>query len=258
MLKQSLVLFFALITPAGFACAEDVLAVKERGEGLHKETGALSDGTTVRYTVLVPKGYKAGKKGQKKLPLVLALHYGGRVTPFYGAGLVKGLIGPAFKKLNAIIVAPDSLGFGWRGGKDEKYVLALLAGIEKAYSVDKKREIVSGFSMGGMGSWYFAGKYPKRFSAMVAVAGRPLSKNIKIPVFAIHSKIDKVVPFAPTEAWMNELKKKGHNAKLLVLEDLKHYEVSKYIPATKKSVAWILKVWKSADKAKKPSKKRFY
>lgn len=258
MFKQTLVLFLALLTPVGFAFAEDAIPVKERGEGLHRETGVLSDGTKIRYSVLVPKGYKAGTKGQKKLPLVLALHYGGRVTPFYGSGLINGLIGPAFKKLNAIIVAPDSLGFGWRGGKDESYVLALLAGMEKAYAIDKKREIVTGFSMGGMGSWYFAGKYPKRFSAMVAVAGRPLSKNIKIPVFAVHSKIDKVVKFGPTEAWMKELKNKGHNAELLVLENLKHYEVSSYITPTKKCIPWILKVWADADKAKKSGKKKFY
>lgn len=256
MVKQSLVLILALMAPTGIAFADDAISVKERGEGLHKETGVLADGTKIRYTVLVPKGYKTGKKGQKKLPLVLALHYGGRVTPFYGAGLVKALVGPALKDLNAIIVAPDSLGYGWRGGKDESYVLALLAGVEKAYSVDKKREIVAGFSMGGMGSWYFAGKYPKRFSAMVAVAGRPLSKNIKIPVFAVHSTIDKVVPFGPTQSWMKELKKRGHNAELLVLNNLKHYEVSGYVASMKKSVPWILKVWKNGGKAKKPTKKK--
>lgn len=251
MLKKSILALTLLLSMTSFAYAEESISVKARKTGVHKETAVLSDGTKVRYTISVPDGYKAGQK----VPLVLALHYGGRVTPFYGAGLVKALVGPAFKTLNAIIVAPDSLGYGWRGGKDEAYVMALLNGIEKAYSVDKKRVIVTGFSMGGMGSWYFAGKYPKRFSAMVAVAGRPLSKNIKIPVFAIHSKADKVVPIGPTERWMSELKKKGHNAEFLVLESLKHYSVGRYVDSLKKSIPWIQKVWKSP---KKKGKKALY
>ena len=41
------------------------------------------------------------------------------------------------------------------------------------HAVDMKRIAVTGFSVGGTGSWHFAAKYPERFSAAIPVAGRP-------------------------------------------------------------------------------------
>ena len=40
-----------------------------------------------RYTLAIPDGYT----GQEPTPLIVSLHYGGRVTPFYGRGLVEFL-----------------------------------------------------------------------------------------------------------------------------------------------------------------------
>jgi predicted peptidase len=255
VLKQIMTFLCVLPFMTGLAHGKDkALAVKARGPGLHREKATLADGTTVRFTVSVPKGYKPGKKSQPKLPLILALHYGGKVTPFYGAGLVKHLVGEGFAKLKGIIVAPDSLGDAWRGGRDERAVIALLDGVMKAYSIHSKRVIVTGFSMGGAGAWYFALKYPERFSALVPVAGRPTGENLKIPVFAIHSTADKVVPIGPAKALITALKKKGHNARIVISTKLKHFDVSSYARHLKESVTWIRAVWKTADKAEKAKK----
>lgn len=240
-----LLLPLLLLIPTSLEAGE-VIAVTTREPGLHKETSALADGTKVRYTVSVPKGFSRGKRSKVKYALVLALHYGGEVTPFYGAGLIQGLVEPGLKGLGAIIVAPDSLGDQWQGGKDERYILALLDGFHKAYPIDPKRVVVTGFSMGGIGTWYYALKYPKRFSAAVPIAGQPTGKGLKIPVFAIHSRRDATIAIEPTETRIKALEKKGHNAKIKILTDLEHFAVPSYAKHLKDVVPWLKKLWKPA------------
>src|SRR5206468_3374899 len=72
--------------------------------GVRELTTRLPDGMIVRYTISVPEGYDP----KKPVPLVIALHYAGRVEPFYGHGILDGLVGPAFAGLGAIVVAPDA------------------------------------------------------------------------------------------------------------------------------------------------------
>ena len=73
--------------------------------GIHEMT--LDNGQ--RYTIAIPEGYT----GEQAVPLIIALHYGGTVTPFYGLGLLEGLVEPALRDLGAIIVAPDATAGAW-------------------------------------------------------------------------------------------------------------------------------------------------
>src|SRR3954468_1352684 len=89
--------------------------------GVHEQTAALPGGGTLRYTISVPGGYDP----EEQVPLVVALHDGGEVTPFCGRGMVDGLVGPAFADLGAVIVAPDSLGDDWTTDENEQAVVWL-------------------------------------------------------------------------------------------------------------------------------------
>ena len=77
---------------------------------------------TQRYTLQLPPNYVQ----DRAFPLVMALHWGGPVSPFYGRGLLEGLVAPGLAKLGAIIAAPDCLGQGWTNGVSETAVLSLL------------------------------------------------------------------------------------------------------------------------------------
>src|SRR4029079_13035095 len=98
-------------------------------------------------------------------------------------------------------------------------VNALLDMVMARYAIDKKKVVVTGFSMGGAGSWHFADKFPERFTAVVPVAGRPpaSASGWRLPVLAIHSRDDRVAPIGPTEARIAELQQTGVNAKLIPL-----------------------------------------
>ena len=156
------------------------------------------------------------------------------------------LIGPALAELGAIILAPDSVRGNWSSPENERAVNALLEMILAHYSIDKKKVVVTGFSMGGTGSWHFAEKFPERFSAAIPVAGRPpaSASGWRLPVLAIHSRDDQVVPFNPAEARIAELQKAGVNAKLISLTGITHYETYRFKDALRQAVPWLREVWK--------------
>jgi hypothetical protein len=186
--------------------------------GLHNLELPRADGPAIRYAISIPDNYSPGTP----VPLILALHFGVRGGDAAGAGgdVVQILIGPALSELGAIIVAPDSVRGDWSSPENEKAVNALL---------DMVLE-----------------KFPERFSAAIPVAGRPPSSpsGWRLPVLAIHSYNDQVVPFAPTEVRIAELQKAGVNAKLIPLTGVTHYETHRFAGALRQAIPWLREVWK--------------
>jgi len=209
--------------------------------GVHIDTMPLANGLTLRYAISIPKNYSTSNN----VPLVLALHYGG--SPNGAAqGVMLTLAQPALGDLGAIIVAPESLGGAWNTAQNERGVSALLEAVQTAYRIDTKKVAVTGFSMGGTGVWFFAGKYPERFSAAVPVAGTPppSAGNWKTPVFAVHSRSDEIVPIGPTETRIRELQKIGVPAELTALNGISHHETQRFVDGLRRAVPWLQGIWK--------------
>jgi predicted peptidase len=212
--------------------------------GLHELTLARAGEPAIGYAISIPPTYSPSTP----VPLILALHFGvgDRDATGVGADVVKGLIGPALVGLGAIIVAPDSVRGNWSSGENEKAVNALLDMVMAHYAIDKKRVAVTGYSMGGTGSWHLAEKFPERFSAAIPIASRPPASAAgwRLPVLAIHSRDDQVVPFDPAAARIAELQKVGVNAKLIALTGLAHYDVGRFRDPLGQAVPWLREVWK--------------
>ena len=104
--------------------------------------------------------------------------------------------------------------------------------------------------MGGAGAWHIAEKYPDYFSAVVPVSGRPPASiaEWRLPVLAVHSRNDQVVPFGPTEARIAELQKAGKRAELIALTGITHYETYRFVDGLRQAVPWLRQIWKQADK----------
>ena len=225
-----LMCFLALLSIASGASAQTI----------HDEVLSQQDGPSIHYAISVPRDYR-----REPVPLILALHFGGDPR---GAGhaMLQILIQPAFGDLGAVIVAPDSVDGRWSTPANERAVNALIAAVEKNYAIDQKKVIVTGFSMGGQGTWYWGDKYPDRFSAAVPLSGTPTpsAATWRIPVFAIHSRDDQVQPIGPTEQRIAELKKRGVNAQIVVLSGIQHFETYKFVDGLRQAVPWIREVWK--------------
>ena len=214
--------------------------------GLHELTLTRAGEPGIGYAISIPPSYSPFPS--TPVPLILALHYGignGDSTGV-GADLVKGIIGPALKELGAIIIAPDSVRGNWSTSENEKAVNVLLDMVMAQYAIDKNRVAVTGYSMGGTGSWHLAEKFPERFSAVLPMASRPPASAVgwRLPVLAIHSRDDQVVPFDPAAARIAELQKAGVNARLIALTGIAHYEAGRFREPLREAVPWLQEVWK--------------
>ena len=239
------IMTFALLSvfPIG-AAAQGVGNPPVFAPGLHELTLARAGEPGIGYAISIPPSYSPSTPA----PLILALHYGigSRDSTGVGADLVKGIIGPALEELGAIIVAPESVRGNWSTSENEKAVNALLDMVMARYAIDKKRVAVTGYSMGGTGSWHLAEKFPERFSAVLPIASRPPASAVgwRLPVLAIHSRDDQVQPFDPAAARIAELQKAGVNARLIALTGIAHYEAGLFREPLRQAVPWLQEVWK--------------
>lgn len=233
------VLFAMVLAPPGVN-AQTEASAPTTTPGIHE---MMLPGEGRRYTLAIPNGYT----GQEPVPLIVSLHYGGTVTPFYGRGLVETLLAPALGSLGAIIVAPDSAAGGWANPTSEQHVLELLDYIDAHYNIDTDRTLITGYSMGGGGTWYLAPRHPERFRAAIVMAGRPQADSTSFdwesPIYVIHSTDDQVVPFDSTETTVERLRGQGASIELVVVDGISHYEIPRYRPYLAAAVPWIQRAW---------------
>ena len=218
------------------------MAVLARQPGIHEQVFSQCH---LRYTIAIPAGYVV----QQATPLVLALHYAGPVTPFYGKGILTGLVEPALQELGALIVAPDCRHESWANPHSESDIVELLAYLEDNYALDARRILVTGYSLGGAGTWYLAARNQSRFSAAIPMAGWPQPDSVhvrwEIPLYIIHSRQDEVVPFEQTEQLVRRLQASGTAIEYMWLQDVTHYETGHLVEPLRATLPWIQKVWKT-------------
>lgn len=210
--------------------------------GIHQQTLRNRDGMILRFTISVPVDYSKGTLH----PLVVALHYGGTVTPFYGRGILERLVAPALAPLNAVIVAPDSISGRWTNTTNEAAVMDIVDRLVTTYEIDTKKLLVTGYSMGGQGAWYLAGRNQDRFSAAIPISARPYDGiSWKIPLYVIHSRQDEVIPFDLTRRFVESLHARGADVRLATVEGITHYETSRFLEALRGAIPWIRRVFDS-------------
>lgn len=196
-----------------------------------------------RYTIAVPMG----DSDQKPVPLILALHFAGHGIPYYGRLLLEELVVPALRDLGALIVAPDCTASSWCDPQSEADVLDLLDFVLAHYAVNAEKILVTGYSMGGNGTWYLAARHPDRFSAAVVMSGWPPEGvariNWKVPLYVIHSQDDEFIPLEPTRFTVNSLLERGAEVEFRILEGITHFDMYRYIEPLKSVIPWIDSLW---------------
>ena len=204
-----------------------------------------------RYTISVPHGYVS----EKSVPLILVLHYAGHGIPFYGEMILQEIIKPALGELDPIIVSPDCPAKYWHQPESEQLIFDLLNTIQEKYNIDPERILITGYSLGGMGTWHYAGRYPERFTAAIVMAGAPpeeaLGFDWRIPLMVIHGRDDEVLPLHETQEIVMQLEKQGVDIEFRILENVTHYETSYFVVALRNAIPWLLETWKRKGAPKK-------
>lgn len=234
-----------------------------------RRTLALDDGSVLRYSLIVPPTVAIGGA---PLPLVLVLHYSAptdSTPPNYGEEILERLVRPALGDLRAVVVAPDAPERGWTNARSERAVLALLAHLRATISVDERRTLVTGFSAGGMGAWYFVSRHSELFRAALPVASFPMLREgrgaadretqlramdadtagtwtapfRRVPMYIIHSEQDEVLPFSAVERAVAVLRAHGATAELVRLHGVTHGQTRAYVESVRAAVPWIERQW---------------
>ncbi len=207
-------------------------------------------GKVLRYGLSIPEGLTADKAA----PLVIALHYGGPVSPYYGKSYMSLLVEPGLEKLKAIIAAPDCPAGQWNNPPSETAVLELVKHLKKNYSIDENRVVLTGFSLGGIGTYYLAARHPDLFSAAIPMAAdtdRETAKLLKdFPLFVINSTGDKIFPIEQVRETVEMLKESGAQVRFEVIKKISHYQTAAFAEPLKKAVFWLKKTWKNSNPEK--------
>ena len=110
----------------------------------------------------------------------------------------------------------------WWVYKPGSSIFAGLSEVKRKYAVDSERVVLSGYSMGGFGTWNVGLRYPDRFAALVPFAGgvsrgeylsksdkklRPIVENAKhVPAYFVHGDADDTVPVTMDRQTRDQLK----------------------------------------------------
>jgi predicted peptidase len=226
----------------------------------------LEDGTEVSYTLALPDDLDPGGA----TPLVLALHYGwggGDLPQYFGMTFLTRLFAPALEELEAIIVAPDCPARDWHHPRSQRAIWAILEAVQSEYEIDPKRRLITGFSLGGTGTWYIAAEHPDTFSAAIAIATAPTVASgdstfrtdyqrlmdggtvlwreslAATPFFVIHSTDDQLIPFAPIARALDSLAAWGASIEFLAIDGPGHYDIELYIEPLSSAIPWVRRLW---------------
>jgi predicted peptidase len=237
------------------------------------DTGFLNrsvrvDETEYRYQVYVPREYQRSISW----PIILALHGGGE----YGSdglsqtdgGLARAIRRHA-DRFPAIVVFPQSPPDGTPGfqARGERIALAALDRSMVEFNADVSRVYLTGFSMGGNGSWYLAYHHADRFAALVVVCGfvgeftgttshtfypaiAPASapdayaaiaqRVSRVPIWIFHGDADPTVPVEVSRRMASALKAIGASVQYTELPSVGH---NAWDPAYDRAdlFAWLFK-----------------
>lgn len=245
-----------------FSSATNALEIEKLGPGFHKKVVKHDDGTYQYYVINIPENYDSSKP----TPMILGLHYGfggmggdNRPEPYWTEGFFNKIYKDAFKPLNAIFFAADSVSGNWATPENDKALNALWDAVNKTYNIDERKTIVTGYSMGAFGTWHWAAKYQDRFAGAFPIAGMPADLNTfredrkmldtdwKIPLYIMHSHADELIDIKPTIEYVKKLKSQGKDVTFHELTVITHHQENLLPESVGHAVPWIKKIWAKID-----------
>jgi predicted peptidase len=222
----------------------DPAELKKLPPGLHQQTVDVPGVGSVKYTIEIPSNYD----GKTPAPLVLALHYGydgSKPAPYTGKEMIEAFRS-GLSSLNAIVIAPDALGGSWTDAQNEKAAVWLTKSALKTYVIDPRRVVITGFSLGGEGTWFIGSRHQDLFTGAIPVAAPVAGGDVPwtIPVYVIHSDKDEIVSYSKAKRHADAVKGKGAKLEFKTVNGLSHYKTTAYASAVGDAVRWLQSEWK--------------
>ena len=224
---------------AGVKSGKDPFASRTGDFRRHYRLEAANE--IIPYRMYVPTGYN----GSKAFPLIVALHgLGGTEDSFFDN--YNKALPPLAEQHGYILVTPLGYrvdgSYGWGLGTppadagvrrtqdfSEQDVMQVLQRVRKQYKVDDSRIYLMGHSMGAIGSWKIAPKFPDIWAAIAPISGSgvpdTLEKIRNIPQIIVHGDADPTVPVTGSRNMVAKLKELGSEHKYIEVPGGLHGDV---------------------------------
>ena len=165
--------------------------------------------------------YAWDQENYRSRPLVVFLHGSsarGDISAAENIALTKSLTGGS---LDGMILTEEALvlspicprGVEWRDVEICRAVNQTIDIVITKLAIDSDRVILTGISMGGLGTWMLGARFPDRFAALLPVCGggsAVYAKLIKhIPMWFAHSEEDNVVAVEDSDRLVRTLHELG-------------------------------------------------
>jgi predicted peptidase len=195
----------------------------------------------IPYRVYVPTTYN----GAKTAPLIIALHGLGGTEDSMFDGYERKLP-PLAEQHGYILVAPLGYrvdgSYGWGAGTppadpvvrrtqdlSEQDVMQVLQRVRAEYKIDANRIYLMGHSMGGIGTWKLAAKYPDIWAALGPVSGTGTPATIErfrhIPEIVVHGDNDATVAVSGSRNMVAKMRELGVDVKYIEVPGGSHSSV---------------------------------
>jgi len=211
-------------------------------EGQHKESysGEVRRKVDGQFLLYLPHGFT--EHPASKYPLLIFLHGSGEsgfdIDKLKKHGPPQFLDGrPDFP----FIVASPQAPYPPRGFDPEELTL-FLGQLLQRLPIDKQRVYLTGFSMGGYGTYNWASVHPEIFAAIAPVSGawNPIDacKLRTVPIWVFHGAKDETVKPEGDEAMVEAIKECGGDIKFTEYADVGHTSDPAY--ADPQLYQWLL------------------
>lgn len=118
------------------------------------------------------------------------------------------------RQIESLVIVPQNPGGAWNPDK----INDVLEWTKKHYAMDSTRVYVIGMSLGGYGTLDFAGTYPDKVAAAMALCGGCSLKDVsglgKVPLWIMHGTADRAVPISQSKTVVGQLQKTSNDKRL--------------------------------------------
>lgn len=167
------------------------------------------------FWVYQPKNYTDTLEKQQT-PLIIFLHGASLCSRNMSRSLRYGPVDAVKmgRYIPALIVTPQNPGGPWNPRK----LNDILEWMKENYVFDQTRVYVLGMSLGGYGTMDFAGTYPDKIAAAIALCGGSTLKDLsglgQLPLWIVHGTADRAVSVRESKRVVQALKDQDSTAHL--------------------------------------------
>lgn len=168
-----------------------------QAESVNFTVGSISRNMIIH----APSGIESGR------PLVISLHGLNQNAAYQQSQAALDAVANTERFL---VAYPNGLNSSWSlsGNTDIDFILTIIDYMADRYDIDRNRVYLSGFSMGGMMTYYAATRIADKIAAFAPISGYPIggpntASSRPIPIIHVHGTADDVVRYGNVQAHVN-------------------------------------------------------